>query len=163
MSEQSTPVDQNPSTQVKLVMTRPAVEALLGAQPELKVQLTQQVADQIVSKHVLKSIIGNQQINALVSDLRAVASAEIVRQVGTIKRDWTGQVTECKLNSEVEEKIKSLVVARVDELASRLVTEKIDKKMAELDSIIDRQLALIVPDVVRAKVQAAVKKVAESL
>lgn len=148
---------------VKLVLTRPAVDALLGADPSLKVTLTQQVCEAVIKKHILGSVANNPDIKALLSRLNEVATAEIARQVGEIKTDWQGRIIDLKLRPEVERFIQEQLTKCSDTILRSRVERAVESTMAKLDDMINAKVAAMVPDIVRAKVALAVKKVSESL
>lgn len=148
---------------VKLSLTRPAVEALIGAQPELKVALTQQVCEAILRKHVLGCVSNNPEVKAMLKRLEQVAQEEILKQVGTIKTDWHGRLTDFKLKPEVELFVQERLSTCSDGILRARVEQAVSQTMAKLDETINAKVAAMVPDIVRAKVALAVKKVAEGL
>lgn len=148
---------------VRLNLTRPAVEALLGAQPELRVHLSQQVCEAVYKKHVLGCVANNPAIKELLSRLEQVASLEIQKQIGDIRTTWQGSLYEYQLRPEVMEHLRKQLDGKASDILRKLVEESIEKTMKGLEDMIQAKVNAMVPTLVRSKVAAVVEAISKAL
>lgn len=136
-----------PPHSVSIRLTQPAMEALLGASPELKVQLTAQVCEEFAKRHVLKCVENNPEIKQLLARIDACAQAELIRKIG--KYHYSGD--KLTLQPYVLEKLQKEVNAAAENLLDSLVNNAVKNIQDKISTIVDRKVDVRVNDLINSK------------
>ena len=160
-------MQNNSEYAIKMQLTRSAVERLIGDNPELQVQLTNQVAGEIVKKYVLKSVNCESKIAELSKKINTEVLNLIAREVGTFTSSWSDQFKDFQLNSDLRFKIVAQVSFMVQQQIGEMVKEQVANQMQHIKSLVDQEVGkytnAIVLQSVKARLEESFKTIKEDL
>lgn len=148
--------EQEQKNILRLVLTRPALDRLIGGDSELEVELRHAAIKEVLSKHVQTIIYDDtiQNIERLIKD----RVAEYVRElVGGRK---TGDYYKIILNQAVEDKVKEVVNKTATACVDKLIADKIEK---EIPAMIEAHINHEVYDRIRRGVREKMDQIKASL
>lgn len=151
---------------IKIQLTLPALERLLGGDSALEIELRHQVASQFADKH-LKPLINSPELRQAVNDIKE-AGAKLVKE--TLRkevfevRNRGGYATEVKLPPEAEEAIKSVVVTQGRALVQQIVVQALDAwTLDKIEALVDLRLQQFIEGAVADMVKLKMKEKMEEV
>jgi hypothetical protein len=163
---------QNDTKLIKMSVSLPALERLLGGDSQLEIDLRQQIAEQFAKKHV-KALINAEALKSVTSTLSSAVTQTVKDQVGTVVYDYNKSVYTMRLTKQMEEAvsgiIKNIVNTSLLNLQSKIMLEiqqKVEamaeswKKRAEdlLTDKINKELDRLVHNEVGKRVDDAIRE-----
>lgn len=109
---------------VRLNLTLPALERLIGDNPQLQIELSQQVCDAFIRNTILKSLETSVPLQAAKRSLQDEIDRKVKQELGIVATDWYGKVTNWKIPTEwqsvFDNKIKELIDKQLSSLNGQI-------------------------------------------
>lgn len=135
---------------VAVILTRPALDRLLGGDSELEVQLRHAAVKCIIDNHA-EALLQNVGVREITERLKTAITEEIDQRIGTIQKPNVWAKTTCKLSPAAEAAVKQATHAGVEEIIDQAVKEAV----AEID--IDARIARVVNEQVNVRILSGVR------
>lgn len=140
----------------KVSLTRGAVERLISDNPEVKVQLTNQVIDAIAKKCVLKSVENSPELHKLNGEIRSEVTRLVDERMAQFaKRD---SYMRWELNPNYKRQLSESVHAAVDASVNEAVAAAVAKNRETLAAAVQRFTSTSADDSLRAVVAKLVRE-----
>ena len=138
---------------VKVVLTRPALERLIGGDSELEIQLRHAAAKEIVKKHVVSEITDEVKAKAIHKIASECQSAWF-----RIEREYSyGSFNQTVLT----EKAKRAIAADAERHMAKAVTDLVAETVSAAAS--EEKIAEVVKTTVNARVKSAARRAVDEL
>lgn len=107
---------------VRVSLSLPALERLIGGDAELEVNLRHQIVENFSKAH-LQDVVKSEAFKRVLQDLYSVTEQEIRKEIGqVVNRQWNP-------SSQIAQRIKSVLEHEANRLVSELVTQKINEQI----------------------------------
>lgn len=137
------------------INSQAALERLIGGDSKLAIEARNSIIQNFTQKH-LKSLVSldvvQNEAQKLRKDFNILVAERISQEIGIIKTNHYGTVTECKLKPEIEALLKN----SIDAFVSELIRKTIEKKIESLD--IEKLINTAVNSAVDYRIKQGVKK-----
>jgi len=132
---------------VKLSLSLPALERLLGGDTELEIQLREQIANAFARKH-LKVLLNDHLFSQCQQELVRVARSVVEEYFGQPSRIFGATA---QLTSELKNTIRVAAQKQVREFMDQRLQEYMDERIENFKVIVDRKLKKILDDTIKEK------------
>jgi hypothetical protein len=145
---------------VQARLTGNALERLCGANPDLRLHLTQQICGQFL-RHRLKEVLDSDLYTKLKNELQAELHRELNAAVGvkpgsTYNAVWGTVMNDHNVHTEVKERIQHFVQKVIEEQLTERIKLLISQNEARLTEIVRKHFETHLNDQVRGKIQQMV-------
>ena len=152
---------------VKIQLTKSALERLIGDSPELQLQLTNQVAEEVVKKYVVKALKNDEKFNQLSNKIEKDLNNQIAQRIGTFEKSWSDNYANFQLRPEVRQKVEDRVRLTVENEVNKIVSDSVTKAMSSLDERIQKRIDVLtnerITHMLQVKLQETFAKVVQNL
>lgn len=153
---------------VQLRLSRAAVDALLGADPEAKVALTHQVVEHVAKQHVLKAVENDPTIQRIVGSVKEACTSEAYRLTNSMVADTRERYATVgkyellePLKSAVQAAVRKAIHDEVDATVKAIVGNSKTLIQERVRADVDYLVKCEVRDLVLAKFKEAMAKAGE--
>lgn len=146
---------------MKLSISVEALNRLLGGDTELEIELRHQVAKQFTKDHLMPLVnsAAFQGVIAEIQDaihaIKQEANAEIVKEVGQLKRDFTGRLNP-ELTDRIKELVKSATYTAVEQSIGEHVKNHIDYYEKSWAHQIDKKVNAALEQQIEKRIQEGI-------
>lgn len=150
---------------VTIRMTQPAMQALLGDQPEIKAEITRQVASQFLERHLDRPMSQIPELSRLIAEYTVKLEQEFrdktEKFIGKVNRDVYQRILSIDLHPDLKRKIDEAVLA----LVHKNIREIVDAAMLEknLEARVQRTVDILVDEEIHRRVKAKMDDVLKGL
>lgn len=150
---------------VTIRMTQPAMQALLGDQPEIKAEITRQVASQFLERHLDRPMSQIPELSRLIAEYTVKLEQEFrdktEKFIGKVNRDVYQRILSIDLHPDLKRKIDEAVLA----LVHKKIREIVDAAMLEknLEARVQRTVDILVDEEIHRRVKAKMDDVLKGL
>lgn len=143
---------------VRLNLTLPALERLIGDNPQLQIELSQQVCDAFIRNKIFKSIENSIHLASVGNKLTEEVNDQIKKAFGIKNVDWYNRIT----NWDMPVEWQTLITNKVRETVDTHIRNRTDLTKIISDAV-EARLNQVIDFEIKQQVRAKIAKAMESL
>lgn len=143
---------------VNLQLTRPALEALIGSDPEVHLRLTQQVTEEYAKRHIIKCLNGHPMLTQMIKNLDAFLQLSVSDRIGEVHNLYSGRTPTVTLSSEVENNLQRTIDEKARLLTEQMVKAAVARAEVNIEVLVERHVTDAIRTIFKKKCEAAIGK-----